>query len=227
MKMYNEKGQAATLELMLMMMALATCMLGVLFIGAITISNNERLMESKFEAEKNSRNINHSDVENDPEFSHWQGNAHVQSYLKELFGIRSNLDLPFGLDYTANRTSANTLEKLTFSVNNPGDSRTQSHYFWEESNQYNNRFTSSMLTVTDNAFNAAQLVSGHKQSELEYSTTEFLRGADKRRYEHVEKSMRNTAHEWLGITVNDDDIRRNPSNKVFMPWIKPNQKLME
>ena len=216
MEMYNEKGQA-TLELMLMMMALATCMLGVLFIGAITISNNERLMESKFEAEKNSRNINHSDVENDLEFSHWQGSAHVQSYLKKLFGIRSNLDLPFGLDYTANRTSANTLEKLTFSVNNPGDSRTQSHYFWEESNQYNNRFTSSMLTVTDNAFNAAQLVSSHSQhAYTDIDITDF-----------TDNQTRKAAKSWLGITVNDDDIRRNPSNKVFMPWIKPNKKLME
>ena len=216
MKKYNEKGQA-TLELMLMMLALTTCMLGVLFIGAITVSNNERLMESKFEAEKKSRTVNHSDVENDLEFSRWQGSTLVQSYLKKLFGIQDNLDLPFGLDYSANRTSANTLEKLTFSVNNPGDSRTQSHYFWEESNQYNNRFTSSMLTVTDNAFNAAQLVSSHSYDAYK----------DKDLSDFTDAHTRKAAKSWLGITVSNSDIRRNPSNKVFMPWIKPNKKLME
>jgi hypothetical protein len=70
------------------------------------------------------------------------------------------------------------------------------------------------------------LVSSHDQKEL-ISSAKFLRGTDPKRYRHVEKSMRNTAHEWLGIAVSDLDIRKNPSNEVFMPWIKPNKKIME
>ena len=55
MKKNTENGQA-TFELILMLLAITSCVLGVLFVGAITVSNNDRLLKSKFEAEQLSRN---------------------------------------------------------------------------------------------------------------------------------------------------------------------------
>ena len=215
MKKNKENGQA-TFELILMLLAITSCVLGVLFVGAITVSNNDRLLESKFEAEKKSKQNNPFDIITGLEYSHWSGSAYLWNFLRRTFGA-SNLNLPFGLDYSYQKTSVNTLESLNYRLNNPGDSRIQNQYHWEETNLYNTRFSSSLTTSTGNAFNAAQLVGSHS----------FSTQNDKDLNDFTDAKTRKTAKSWLGITVNNSDIRHNPSNHVYMPMIKENKKTME
>lgn len=241
MKKNAEKGQA-TLELILMMLAMTACMMGVLFVGAITVSNNNRLLESKFEAEKKSRLADLADLTDGSEYVGWDESYRKRQFvqdglidpvIKENKAIRRDLagrkqrekalHLPFGLDYTPQRDPVkNTVQDVGNKLMNPAYSRFQSDYYWET------QFLTPqpILTDTDNAFKAAHLVSSHSTSE-QIATGKFLRGADPRNYAHVERSMRETAHKWLGFKVSDSDIERNPSNRVYMPIIKVDKKIME
>lgn len=213
---HSEKGQA-TLELMLMMLALAACMVGILYVGAVTVSNNDRLLESKFIAEKKSRQNDTVETEKRSEYGNWRNSAALRAYLRELFDIKSDFNLPFGLDYSPRVSAENTLQDIHTKVTGSADSRLQNFYYWEETGLYNSRFSSSLLTVTDNAFNAAQLVSGHATRTRDDKDLDDLTDAQTRK----------AAKSWFGITLDNNDIRNNPSNHVFMPLIKKDKNIME
>lgn len=230
-----EKGQA-TLELMLIMLVMIACMLGVLFVGGITVSNNARLLDAKFNAEKESRQHDAIPIENPIEFEYWYEDAAKRKFIKYNFidkiteknsaVQKKELYLPFGLDYKPYRLEEkNTLQDINFKLNTTEDSKLFNDYYWDE--RYY-RFSFSLKTSTGNALDAAQLIRGQATEKHEYvDTYKTLRGGDPKNYKHVEKSMRNVAHEWLGITVSDSDIRNNPSNRVYMPIIKVDKKIME
>ena len=227
MKKYNEKGQA-TIELITILLALTSCMLGVLFVGAIVVSNNERLLKSKFEAEQRSRQGDYTEFEMRPEYKSWQNHPRIQSYLRSVFKPSNDLHLPFTLDYYSRESDENSLQDIALKVTSPADSKNPSYYYWEETSDYNTRFSATLLknSVTDNAFNAAQLI-GSQNTSGDATTSKFLRGSDPSSYGKVERSMRNTGRKWLNIEVKDSDIRNNPSNHVFMPLIKEDKNIME
>ena len=234
-KKNTEKGQA-TLELMLIMLAMTACMLGVLFVGGITVSNNARLLDAKFDAEKESRKHNAIPMENPIEFEYWYENTAKRQFIenniieeiteKNPSIQKKELYLPFGLDYQPYQSKTkNTLQDINFKLNTTEDSKLFNDYYWDE--RYY-RFSFSLKTSTGNALDAAQLIRGQATERIEYvDTSETLHGGDPKNYEHVEKSMRNVAHEWLGISVSDDKIKNNPSNHVFMPLIKEDKNIME
>ena len=217
MKRRNEKGQA-TIELILILLPISACILGILFIGGITVSNNERFLASKFEAEKKAQKGDTADIEYKPmEFFHWSGDGSLHSYLKKTFGIQGKLNLPFGLDYSSNASTLNTLQDVEYRLKNSADSKKSHLYYWEETGDYDIKYSSSTQAAWNNAFNAAQLVSGHRSQSYN----------DKDLNDFTDKATRKAAQSWLGITVSNSDIRQNRSNHVYMPIVKKDKKIME
>lgn len=187
----NQSGQATT-ELAIMLLGFAVLLLGLIFSLSLEIFNTRVLMDSKYQTERQANFANASLAGG--------GGREIKEW--EYTG-----GIPFGLNDQPVYGSAGEVSEAQGKMAFAPDSRTETHYDYEWkplSGFPQGEFKADFQGREQSAIAAANLITTQGDAEGRQLTAKL-------------PELVTACARVLGITINYDNLRNNPSNRVYMP----------
>ncbi|MDD3885404.1 MAG: hypothetical protein PHI35_00850 [Victivallaceae bacterium] len=156
MKKFRAQSGQAMLELAVILIALAAMIVGVISVSSLVVNDNRRLLEAKYNAEKESReNSSASAVSGSSEIVTW-------SYSLYRYSSEKSLNIPFLGGDRRNSSSDNTFSSQRAGFHDSGDSSDSAmyNYFWQSPAAMRSDFDSDFSDNGGNALDAARLIRG-------------------------------------------------------------------
>ena len=218
----GERGQA-TLELAALLIAFAALILGIVFIGSLSMADNRLLIAAKYRAESAAR---HSSGLEGAEFRDW-------SYSSiDPFNRNRRVPVPFTAAGVAHRTSDNSIgsaaaalgsrEYSEPTVHSGGDRTFAYDYEWKNLNQFNpagfSHDCQPELVSGINAFSAAGLVRGAPaETDSGYGLLSSGDQAGPHSSDRAVERMEAGFFEWFGIRIKARQLVESPAKEVYIP----------
>ena len=203
MKKISEKGQAIA-ELLVMLVALTMIVLGLIYVGGITLNSNRLLLDARNQAQQLSRSAATDDA-NGREIAGWVYGSSLQ--------LNDSKTIPFSANdrivYESNGLLGSAGDDLA------GQSHSDNTDFvWTNLNRkVHSGFDGDFSTIAETARSAAGLVSaiGDTQSAV-YNNLD-----NGKKNPASGRTMRKTFWEWFGVKLDSDTLRLLPANRVYLP----------
>lgn len=203
----GESGQAIT-ELVVMLVALLAVILGTIFVGALSMTDNDVLLTAKRNAERSARILNGEPILADGrEITRWE-------YGSVRFPDRTKAVIPFSALDRMQSTEISSIRSGAWQFGTELYSESDGRYLyeWKSPAEFDRDAMPDDFTATlDNARAAAALVVGRAASDD--AGDHFYRGYR----DNASAAMRSAFYTWFGIKISDSALRRSPSNAVYMP----------
>ena len=201
------RGQAL-LEMTVMLVGIVAILLGVVYVGGLTVANNRLLLSAKFNAEKAARQPDSVVQQSDGELRGW-------SYTTLEVSSRKKITIPFlADDRLSSSTDVSTLSSVSSGFRNATPSESDFYsYSWHSPRDFDRRLNGDFADTAGNALNAAALVRGTD------SLRDPISGFDRGERDNASFAMRNAFQAWFGVRITGEMLGNIPSNQVYMPHI--------
>ncbi len=204
------RGQAL-LEMTVMLVAIVAILLGVIYIGGLTIANNQLLLSAKLNAEKASRLSGASSESGSNELLGW-------NYTTLELSPNETLTIPFLADDRLSASGASTLSTVSSAFRDSLPSEADLYdYSWHSPRDFDRSLGSDFTDWVDTGLGAASLVGGTD------SVKDPVSGFDRGSAGDTSSSMRSAFRSWFGITISDKMLNDIPSNQVYMPRVNTSE----
>ena len=186
----SQSGQATT-EMVFMLLGFAILLLGLIFTMSLEIFNTRTLLDSKYETER-SVNLVSSTVHS--------GNG------REIRGWDYDNGIPFTLQDQPLYHTGNEMAKAQTNLDTNVDSNGSNYaYEWVKLKEFpNGKFTADYKERDQNAMTAANLITRRGDPEGRMLTARL-------------PELFTSLAKLMGVKIDYDNLRNNPSNRVFMP----------
>lgn len=186
----SQSGQATT-EMVFMLLGFAVLLLGLVFTLSLEIFNTRTLLDSKYETERAVNKIHSSTL---------IGTG------QEIRGWEYANGIPFTLSDQAVYRSGGEVSQAYVNMDTPVDSNAQHYtYEWVKLGEFpNGKFTADYREREQNAMSAAHLITFKGDPQGRLLTAKF-------------PELYTAFANLLGLKVDHDNLRNNPSNRVFLP----------
>ncbi len=204
---FRPRGQAL-LEMTVMLVGIIAVLLGVIYIGGLTVADNRLLLSARFNAEKAAREPDSAILDTDHELRGW-------NYTTFEVSPRKKITVPFlAGDRLSVSADTGTLNSVSGAFRNAHSSESDLYrYSWHSPRDFDSRLDSDFTQTSGNALNAAALVRGTN------SLPDPIAGFDRGGHDNASFAMRNAFQAWFGVRITEDMLNNIPSNQVYMPHI--------
>ena len=188
---YKHQSGQATTELAIMLLGFVILLLGLIFSLSLEIFNTRVLLDSKHQTEKTARFVNGSTGGGGQEIRGWE-------YTDGI---------PFSLSDQAHYGSAGEIFEADTKLEYAPDSRpeTNYNYEWTKLEGFSQGgFKHDYHNKESNAMTAANLITRPGDAEGRQLTARL-------------PELISSCAKVLGIRINYENLRNNPSNRVYMP----------
>ena len=191
MKNFNGQSGQATVEMAIMLLAFVVLMLGLIFTLSLEIFNTRTLLDSKYQTE---RSVNFSNAA-------LHGGAG-----KEIRGWEYENGIPFTLKDQAVYHSGDEMIKSHTSLNSDADSGASGYtYEWIKLREFPGaKFTADYKDRESSSIAAANLITRQGDPDGRKLTAKLP---------EFTAALANL----LGVKISYDNLRNNPSNRVYLP----------
>ena len=186
----SQSGQATT-EMIFMLLGFAILLLGLIFTMSLEIFNTRTLLDSKYETDR---------------LASYSNSAFHGANSKEIKGWDYDNGIPFTLNDNPIYHSSGEMTKAHFDLGTNVDSNGKNYaYEWVRLKEFpNGKFNADYKGRDQNSIDAANLVTRKGDPEGRLLTARLP--------ELVTAFAR-----LVGVKIDYDNLRNNPSNRVFLP----------